>query len=48
VGKLKTAASANNLPATQAAFADISLAYDRYLKAGNLYEGDASKVGICS
>lgn len=44
VDKLKKASGKKDLAAAQAAFAEISLAYDRYLKSGNLYEGDASQV----
>mmetsp|Transcript_53253 Transcript_53253/g.106823 ORF Transcript_53253/g.106823 Transcript_53253/m.106823 type:complete len:326 (+) Transcript_53253:33-1010(+) len=44
VEKLKKASAAKDLGKTQAAFADIALAYDRYLKSGNLYEGDAATV----
>lgn len=39
VEKLRKAGKAKDVVAAQAAFADISLAYDRYLKSGNLYDG---------
>eukprot|EP00614_Pseudopedinella_elastica_P015548 CAMPEP_0172585198 /NCGR_PEP_ID=MMETSP1068-20121228/4624_1 /TAXON_ID=35684 /ORGANISM="Pseudopedinella elastica, Strain CCMP716" /LENGTH=322 /DNA_ID=CAMNT_0013379569 /DNA_START=71 /DNA_END=1039 /DNA_ORIENTATION=+ len=44
VERLKQGAAKKDLGECQAAFADISLSFDRYLKSGNLYEGDASTV----
>lgn len=44
VEDLRKASQARDLKNSQAAFAMISLSFDRYLKSGNLYEGDASAV----